>query len=574
VRQLHGIAASPGIAIGPLFKVVPSELQLEAHPASDLTAEWGRLEQALTTASEQLRGVREKALQATDPDTAAIFDAQAAMLSDPELLSLCKTDLRKRALNVEVIWRDAVDQFARRLEALSDPYIRARAADLRDAAGRVLRLLAGAEGQAPASPSVPSIVAARDLTPSDTVTMDKRMVLGFCTAEGGETSHTAILARTLGIPAVVGLGADLLVLQASSQAILDGTGGVVTVDPDTAAIAEWKDKNQAEFAMHAQALSSRHEPAVTLDGTQVDVIANIGSLEDAHGAMDMGAEGVGLLRTEFLYLQRDSLPGEVEQLREYTKILDVFGDRPVVLRTLDIGGDKAVPYLDLTRESNPFLGLRGLRLCLARPELVRPQLLAALQAGVGHNLRLMFPMVSTLEEVLAARRLLEECRAALQAQAKTAARTMEVGIMVEVPSAALLAARIAPHVDFFSIGTNDLTQYTLAADRTNAQVAGISNAFSPAVLTLIDSVIRAAHDHGKRVAVCGELAGQPIAIPILLGFGLDEFSMSPPAIPLAKEIMRGLSRGDCRHLASETLGLENAQQVRDFVQKELPWISG
>jgi phosphoenolpyruvate-protein phosphotransferase len=400
--------------------------------------------------------------------------------------------------------------------------------------------------------------------------LDKSLVLGFCTARGGATSHTAILARSLGLPAVVGAGDEVSDIVDGARLILDGTEGSLLVEPDEATVADYVEERRVAHAMLEEAQAHAHEPAITRDGRQVEVAANIGNVASARAAMDAGAEGVGLLRTEFLYLERAALPDEEEQYRAYRAILDVFGLLPVILRTLDIGGDKDLPYMDLPDEMNPFLGLRAIRLCLVRPELFRPQLRAALRAGAGHNLRIMFPMVATVGEVRQARALLEECRAELLAEGKPVAEGVEVGIMVETPSAVVMADQLSEVVDFFSIGTNDLGQYTMAADRTNASVADLANGFQPAVLRLVRDVITAAHARGKWVGMCGELAGEPLAIAILLGLGLDEFSMNPPAIPLAKQIIRALTVGEARALAKEALELDSPEAIQALVRERVP----
>jgi phosphoenolpyruvate-protein phosphotransferase len=573
VREIRGIAAAPGIAAGPISKYITGAVEVAERYVSDLEGEWRRLTTALEAAAEQLKSLREKALASTGADSAAIFDAQAAMLADPELLDACRKQLERRHVNVEIAWRDAVEGFAVALEALESDYLRARAADVRDVGERVLRVLTRAQQGAPTLRQ-PSIIVAEALTPSDTVMLDKALVLGFCTAGGGATSHTAILARSLGLPAVVGAGAGLMSVSDGGTAILNGNDGFLLVDPEPEVLSHWEAQRLARTELTAEAHVLCKEPAVTRDGKRVEVVANIGSMDDASTAVANGAEGVGLLRTEFLYLERQALPDETEQARAYESILDVFGSQPVVLRTLDIGGDKAIPYLGLPAEANSFLGVRGLRLCLRRPDLFKPQLRAALRTSIGHNLKIMFPMVAAVEELKAARRVLGDCMEELRAEGKPFAEKIEVGIMVEVPSAAIMADRFAPYSDFFSIGTNDLTQYTLAADRTNPELSSLSSAFSPPVLHLIASVIHAAHDAGKWVGVCGELAGEPLALPILLGLGLDEFSMNSPAIPMAKQILRRLDAGSCRDLAQRTLVLEDAQQVRDLVSGELPWITG
>jgi phosphoenolpyruvate-protein phosphotransferase len=402
------------------------------------------------------------------------------------------------------------------------------------------------------------------------VLLDKSLVLGFCTAEGGRTSHTAILARGLGLPAVVGAGRDVLTISTGDSLVLDGGEGKVLVEPDDDTVAQYRTRQATIARLLEGARERADEPAVTRDGHRVEVVANIGNVEGARAALEAGAEGVGLLRTEFLYLERDHLPSEEEQYRAYRAIVDLFGDRPVILRTLDVGGDKALPYLDLPDEMNPFLGVRAVRLCLARPRLFRPQLRAALRAGVGRNLKVMFPMVAEVSEVRAARDVLEECRTELLSDGQPVAEEIEVGIMVEVPAAALMADHLATKVDFFSIGTNDLSQYTLAADRTNAAVAPMAGGFQPAVLRLVRDTITAAHAQGKWVGLCGELAGEPLAIPILLGLGLDEFSMNPPAIPLAKQIIRALTLKEAQQTAQAALALDSSEAVKTLVRENVP----
>jgi len=557
MKTLQGIAASRGIAIGPAFHFQRAD-------------QWTRCQAALETAREQLADVYTKAEAESGAEEAAIFQAHAMILEDPELLGAVQTAIEEQHTNAESALSDAAEMYAQMLEALDNEYLSARAADVRDVATRVLRILLGVAESPCAGLTAPSIVLARDLTPSDTVLLDKSLVLGFCTAEGGATSHTAILARGLGLPAIVGTGPDILDTPAGATLVLDGSDGTLLVEPDEETVARYRARQAAAATVLTQARQVTHEPAVTHDGHRVEVVANVGNVEGTQAALEAGAEGVGLFRTEFLYLERSCLPDEEEQYRAYRAVVDVFDDQPVILRTLDIGGDKPLPYLDLPREMNPFLGLRAIRLCLARPELFRPQLRAALRAGAGRNLKLMFPMVATIAEVRAARAVLEECRAELLAEGQPVAEEMEVGIMVEIPAAALLADRLAAEVDFFSIGTNDLSQYTLAADRTNASVAALADAFHPAVLRLVRDVIGAAHAQGKWVGLCGELAGEPLAIPILLGLGLDEFSMNPPAIPLAKQVIRALTLDEAREVAQATLELDSAGAVRALVQERVP----
>jgi phosphocarrier protein FPr len=394
----------------------------------------------------------------------------------------------------------------------------------------------------PQLPDYPVILLTTDLSPSDTVTLDMPRVLGFCTVTGGANGHTAILARALGLPAIVGGGERLLSLPNGTPAILNGDTGTLTLEPDEEALSAARHLQQELQARRAAALSAAHAPAITTDGRRVEVVANIGSVADARQAMTFGAEGVGLLRTEFLFLDRAEAPTEDEQFAVYRDIALAMAGQPVIIRTLDIGGDKPLPYLTLAHEENPFLGQRGIRLCLARPELLRTQLRAILRAAPFGKLRIMFPMITTIEDWSAARQMTLEVQAELKAPA------VELGIMVEVPAAALLARAFAPEIDFFSIGTNDLTQYTLAMDRTNPAVSAQADGLHPAVLHLIEMTVQAAHAHGKWVGVCGELGANPQAVPILLGLGVDELSVSVPAIPTVKAQVRQLTQSTAQHL--------------------------
>jgi len=570
VNILRGIAASRGIAIGPAFRYQRVDLCFERRRVEDPSAEWARFQAALEVAREQLDEVYTKAKASAGAEQAAIFQAQALMLEDPGLLEAVRTLIEQQGINAEAALSDAAETYAQMLESLDDEYLRARAADVRDVLARVLRILLGVAESPVAGLTVPSIILARDLSPSDTVLLDKSLVLGFCTAEGGATSHTAILARGLGLPAVVGVGPDVLEIPDGTTLVLDGDNGELVVEPDEEAVRAYRTRRAVVAAIRTEAQRQAHAPAVTRDGHRVEVVANIGNVESARAALEAGAEGVGLLRTEFLYLERAHLPDEEEQFQAYRAIVEMFGDRPVILRTLDIGGDKDLPYLDLPREMNPFLGLRAVRLCLERPDLFKPQLRAALRAGAGGNLKVMFPMVATVDEVRRARAMLEQCRAELLAEGQPVAEEMEVGIMVEIPAAAVMADHLAAEVDFFSIGTNDLSQYTLAADRTNARVASLATGFQPAVLRLVRDVILAAHRQGKWVGLCGELAGEPLAIPILLGLGLDEFSMNPPSIPLAKQIIRALTLEEAREVARAALELDSAAAVQELVRARVP----
>lgn len=566
----QGISASPGISRGPVFVYQEQDLSVPRRQIQDSEDEIRRLEKAISIAGEQISDLQIKAETETGTEEAAIFEAHALFLQDPTLITAAHDAIKGQKMNAEAAWIDAIEVNAANLEALEDEYFQARAADVRDVGQRVLRILLGVAESDLTDLTAPSIVLARDLTPSDTVRLDKSLVLGFCTAEGGPTSHTAILAKALGLPAVVGLGNSILDLKFGDPLLIDGGRGTVIAFPDEKIIQEFETRRQKLEAQAVLELERAHEPAITVDGHQVEVVANIGSPQEAQSALKHGAEGVGLLRTEFLYLDRHEEPNEEEQLAAFNSILDAMGNRPVVVRTIDVGGDKEVPYLDLDIEANPFLGWRAIRMSLDKPELFKTQLRALWRASIGHDLRVMFPMIATLDEVRRAQKLFNDAREEVVAEGRDVADWIQVGIMVEVPSVAVLADLFAREVDFFSIGTNDLTQYTFAAERTNEKVAYLGDGCHPAILRQIQRVLNAAHDEGIWVGLCGELAGDPDAVPILLGLGLDEFSMAPSSIPHAKAIIRSWSKSDAQRLASKVLEFDSAEAVREYVRSNQP----
>lgn len=571
-----GITISPGIEVAPSYQFSHTRLDVSRREPANLGEEWSRLESALGAASRKLEAAYQHAVTDLGSEQAEILQAHLAMLNDPELLGSIKALIFEDHFNVEAAVHEASEAYCAQLEALQDEYLRARATDIRDVRNEILQALLGVDdSRANALPQA-SIVISRSLTPSDCVLLDRNLIRGLCTMEGGPTSHVSILARSLGIPAIVGVDEQVLKIPTGTIVVLDGDSGTLLQAVDDGTIQAYERNREARSRLRAEAMRQASAPATTLDGHQVEVIANIGTadVEASRSCLEHGAEGVGLLRTEFVYLECTRMPDEELQYEKYRAVLDVFGKKPVVLRTVDIGGDKELPYLQLPHEVNPFLGVRGLRLSLRRPDMFKTQLRAALRAGHQRNLRIMFPMVTKAAEIREARSILDQVRRDLESEGVPYARDIEVGVMIEVPAAALLAEHLAQEVDFFSIGTNDLSQYTLAMDRTNADVSNGVDALDPSVLRLIAGVINASHDHGKKVAVCGELAGEPVAIPILLGLGLDEFSMNAPAIPTAKKIIRSLKLIEARSLALQTLQFEAAAAVRECVLQAFPNLEG
>jgi len=564
MRTIHGIGASDGIALGPAYKYLPEMVVCPRREVSDTAEEERRLDRAVRQVETALAVLKAELEREVGHQDAAIFEAHQLFLSDPAFIGRARNLVLEQKINAEAAIEEVMAELQRTFEAMQDEYFRERAMDVMDVGRRLLRELMGLPHPSLQHLPRPCIVVARELTPSDTARMDRKQVLGFVTARGGKTAHAAILARSLGIPAVVGAGEEALDIGQDTPLILDGVSGMVLADPDPDVAADFEERRLRLQQERHRALAGAHSPAVSRDGRQVEVVANIGGLEEARNVLDHGGEGVGLLRTEFLFLDRTTAPSEDEQTEAYKAIAEVLGRRPLIIRTLDIGGDKPLAYLTMPTEDNPFLGQRGIRLCLAEPEMFKVQLRAILRAALGHNIKVMFPMVATAEEIRAARRLLDEARHELSAR-NAAFGDPEIGIMVEIPAAALAADTLAPLVDFFSLGTNDLTQYTLAADRTNSLVQELADALHPAVLRLIAETIRRGHEAGIWVGVCGELAGDPVAAPILLGLDLDEFSMAPTSIPAVKEVIRKWSYDDARRLAEEVLKLDSAGKVRERV---------
>ncbi|WP_392536130.1 phosphoenolpyruvate--protein phosphotransferase [Nostoc sp. C117] len=563
--ELLGIAASSGVAIAPVVHYQPTPITVTEYHVDNVEAEWQRLQTAIRTAQQEIQAVFSQASIQIGDAEAAIFDAQLLFLEDPVLLEAAYGRILEHHLNAEATWQAVVDEVVTSYHTIEDSYLQERVDDVLDVGQRVLRLLTG---NAPANLHLesPAILIATDLTPSDTAGLDPTKVLGICTTSGSATSHSAIIARTLGIPAVLGVDAQVLYLADGTLMALDGESGKAWVEPESHILEQLQVKQEAWQTAQQEARATAHQPAITRDGRQVSIFANIGSISDVQLAVANGAEGVGLLRTEFLYLDRTSAPTEEEQLVVYQAIAQVLDNRPLIIRTLDIGGDKPLPYLRIGfPEANPFLGWRGIRLCLGLPELFKTQLRAILRASVGNQIKIMLPMIATLTEVRAAKVILGEVQAELNQAGIPFDAAMQVGIMVEVPSAVAIADRLAAEVDFFSIGTNDLSQYVMAGDRTNPRVANLVDALQPAVLRMVQQTVQAAHTAGISVGLCGELAADTLATPILLGLGLDELSVNPQSIPAIKQAIAKLSLGESEAIVASALQQDSAEHIRELI---------
>lgn len=558
---LHGIPASQGIAIGPLFHFEQVEYTLDALERM-ASRQHMSLEDAVARARQELEELHQGMVAKDLGVEAAIFEAHIEILEDPELHDTVRERTAAGQSSVRA-WQTAIDDRAALVASIPDPLLAARADDLRDVGRRVMRLMLNLKEKSLAGVTSPVIIIARDLTPSQTATFDPQRVLGFCITTGGPTAHIAILARALGLPAVVAADEEVLSVPEGTLSIIDGNDGFVLPNPSAEKLAQARESQERWLEQRRVSLSQAGKPAVTQDGHHVDVTANIGSLADAVEALKQGADGVGLLRTEFLFLERTTAPTEEEQFEVYRGIAETMKTLPVIVRTLDIGGDKPLAYISMKPELNPFLGERGIRLCFNRPDLFRDQLRAILRASKHGNLRIMFPMVADVSEVRRVRAMID----ALCQELNTPA--VQIGIMVEVPSAALMADVIAPEVDFFSIGTNDLTQYTLAVDRGHPTMAFMSDGLHPAVLRLIAHTIQAAHKFGKRCDLCGELGSNPAAVPILVGLGMDELSVSIPTVPAVKAQIRTLKLEEVRPLAQKALACATPQEVRQLVKETL-----
>ncbi len=565
MANILGIAASSGIAIAKAFRLEHPEFEITKRSVSDADAELAKLQAALETSKGELEAIKERTLQEMGEKKAEIFQSHLLILSDPELIDPVKDKITSDMVNAEYALNEVASQFVAMFENMKSAYLQERAADMRDVTKRVINHLMGVNFQSPAEIREEVVIIAEDLTPSDTAQLDRNYVKGFTTNIGGRTSHSAIMARSLEIPAVVGTKEVMEVVQNGDIVIVDGLEGNVIVNPDESTLADYRAKREAYEAQVEEWRKLRDEATVSKDGVHVELAANIGTPNDVAGVVDNGGEAVGLYRTEFLYMGRDELPSEDVQFNAYKTVLERMEGKPVVVRTLDIGGDKELPYLTLPKEMNPFLGFRAIRLCLDRQDIFRTQLRALLRASVFGELRIMFPMIATLGEFRQAKAVLVEEKDKLVSEGVAVSDNIQLGIMVEIPSTAVLADQFAKEVDFFSIGTNDLIQYTMAADRMNERVSYLYQPYNPSILRLVKMVIDAAHKEGKWAGMCGEMAGDATAIPLLLGLGLDEFSMSASSILPARSQIAKLSKAEMQELATKALDMQTAEEVVELV---------
>lgn len=573
--EYQGIAAASGYAFGPAFLFEAQQVQVTKQSLSSeaVFPEEQRFAEKVRQAIREIEEIREITRQKLGDDQAEIFSAHLLILEDPEYIDSIKEMIRSEKINAEAAVQEVTERFLTLFAGLENEYLRERAVDLRDVSRRLLRRLMGIQSKSLSDISGQVILVAHDLTPSDTAQLDRGKIAGIAAEIGGRTSHSAIMARSLEIPAVVGLEKLGGKVKSGDYLIVDGIKGKIFVNPPEDLIQNFRDKQEKLVASHRSLEKLIHEPSITGDGVLVELAANIGNPNDAKKAIANGAEGIGLFRTEFLYMGRNELPSEEEQFSAYKEVVLLLGqERPVVIRTLDIGGDKKLPYLNMPWEMNPFLGYRAIRLCLDQIGILKTQLRAILRASAYGNVKLMYPMIASVQELRAANQLLENVKNDLRQENIPFNEEMEVGIMIEIPAAAVLADQFAREVDFFSIGTNDLVQYTMAADRLNEKVSYLYQPFNPAVLRLIQGVISAAHKEGKWVGMCGEMAGDLAAIPILLGLGLDEFSMSAGSLLPARSLIRQLTQQDASRIAQAVLFMDNAQAIVEFVKQAIPII--
>lgn len=565
-KLIKGIAASDGVAIAKAYLLVEPDLTFDKNEkVTDVEGEVAKFNSAIEASKVELTKIRNNAEVQLGADKAAIFDAHLLVLDDPELIQPIQDKIKNENANAATALTDVTTQFVTIFESMDNEYMKERAADIRDVSKRVLSHILGVELPNPSMIDESVVIVGNDLTPSDTAQLNKEFVQGFATNIGGRTSHSAIMSRSLEIPAIVGTKSITQEVKQGDMIIVDGLNGDVIVNPTEDELIAYQDKRERYFADKKELQKLRDADTVTVDGVHAELAANIGTPNDLPGVIENGAQGIGLYRTEFLYMGRDQMPTEEEQFEAYKEVLEAMGGKRVVVRTLDIGGDKELSYLNLPEEMNPFLGYRAIRLCLAQQDIFRPQLRALLRASVYGKLNIMFPMVATINEFREAKAILLEEKENLKNEGHDISDDIELGIMVEIPATAALADVFAKQVDFFSIGTNDLIQYTLAADRMSERVSYLYQPYNPSILRLVKQVIEASHKEGKWTGMCGEMAGDETAIPLLLGLGLDEFSMSATSILKARRQINGLSKNEMTELANRAVDCATQEEVIELV---------
>ena len=568
--RIQGISGSRGVAVGNVYRYIQEEIVIPDYTVADdkVEEEIGKFAAAMAATLKQLDTIRQKALDEMGPEEAAIFEAHMQIAQDPSLSDGIKSLVESSHTNVVAATAQTIETFANIFLGMEDAYMRERGADIKDIGDRLMRNMLGMNPRGLSHISGEVILVAQDLAPSDTASLDKNVVKGIVTAAGGPTSHAAIMARTLEIPAVMGVG-DIESFVDGDKAVVLGTDGIVEMNPSDADWAEYTNQAAAFQEELKRLRESANLEATTTDGYHVELFGNIGKAKDAKNALTMGAQGIGLYRTEFLYMENDEVPAEDVQFEEYKKVAQDMKGKPVIIRTMDIGGDKELKCLDLPSEMNPFLGYRAIRISLNRPDIFKVQLRALLRASAFGDIHIMYPMIASVEEVKQANAMLDECKEELTAEGKEFNKDIKVGIMIEVPAAAVISPILAKYVDFFSIGTNDLCQYTLAVDRMNEAIGSLYQPLHPGVLRLIKHVIDASHEQGKFTGMCGELASDPVATMILLGLGLDEFSMTASSIPLIKNILRSVSKVECEEVANKALTMDTAEEITGYAKSVL-----
>ena len=568
--RIQGISGSRGVAVGNVYRYIQEEIVIPDYTVADdkVEEEIGKFAAAMAATLKQLDTIRQKALDEMGPEEAAIFEAHMQIAQDPSLSDGIKSLVESSHTNVVAATAQTIETFANIFLGMEDAYMRERGADIKDIGDRLMRNMLGMNPRGLSHISGEVILVAQDLAPSDTASLDKNVVKGIVTAAGGPTSHAAIMARTLEIPAVMGVG-DIESFVDGDKVVVLGTDGIVEINPSDADWAEYTNQAAAFQEELKRLRESANLEATTTDGHHVELFGNIGKAKDAKNALTMGAQGIGLYRTEFLYMENDELPAEDVQFEEYKKVAQDMKGKPVIIRTMDIGGDKELKCLDLPSEMNPFLGYRAIRISLNRPDIFKVQLRALLRASAFGDIHIMYPMIASVEEVKQANAMLDECKEELTAEDKEFNKDIKVGIMIEVPAAAVISPILAKYVDFFSIGTNDLCQYTLAVDRMNEAIGSLYQPLHPGVLHLIKHVIDASHEQGKFTGMCGELASDPVATMILLGLGLDEFSMTAASIPLIKNILRSVSKAECEEVANKALTMDTAEEITAYAKSVL-----